>query len=106
MAGCPAQSYAKSDARPIDCRRLRHYDDCLIIAGKKATMWNSNNLVLLVTAQLIVGALVLVLSQSEDFALFGKFLVVAALMAVTAAGAMIVLFQRFLMHAFRSETNQ
>ena len=69
-------------------------------------MWNTNNLVLLVAAELIAGALVLVFSQSEQFALFGKFLFVASLMAVTAAGAMIVLFQRFLAHAFRSESNQ
>ncbi len=68
-------------------------------------MWNTNNLVLLVAAELIAGALVLIFSQSEQFALFGKFLFVAALMAVTAAGAMVVLFQRFLAHAFRSDGN-
>lgn len=69
-------------------------------------MWNTNSLVLLVAAELIAGALVLIFSQSEQFALFGKFLFVAALMAVTAAGAMVVLFQRFLAHAFRSDGNQ
>ncbi len=69
-------------------------------------MWNTNSLVVLVAAELIVGALLLIFWQSEQLALFGKFLFVASLMAVTAAGAMIVLFQRFLAHAFRSESNQ
>ena len=69
-------------------------------------MWNTNNLVVLVAAELIAGALVLICWQSEQFAMFGKFLFVAALMAVTAAGAMVVLFQRFLAHAFRSDGNQ
>jgi hypothetical protein len=69
-------------------------------------MWNTNNLVLLVAAELIAGALLLLIWQSEEIALFGKFIAVAAIMAATVAGAMILLFQRFLAHAFRSESNQ
>lgn len=66
-------------------------------------MWNMKYLVMFVTIELVAGVAVLVLSQNDEFALLGKFVIAASIMAFVAAGTIVVLFQRFLTHAFRGE---
>ena len=66
-------------------------------------MWNMKYLVMFVAIELVAGVAVLVLVQSDEFALLGKFVIAASIMAFVAAGTIVVLFQRFLTHAFRGE---
>ena len=66
-------------------------------------MLNKRILVMFVAIELVVGLAVLVLSLNDDLALLGKFVIAASIMAFIAAATIVVMFQRFLTHAFRSE---